>query len=350
MANGPITCAKRFIVAVVLNLATAFCAHSADKTLVLAAPLTDYPLIAAQMQAGAKAALPLEWSLQIVDTPCSDGQSGSLIPNIETHDPNAIVGLPCLSALQPTLEHFGPKNTPLVSINSRAAAASAVAVKNNWTLARIGPRENQDASAAASNVLQTWPKAKLAILDDGSVLSRTFADRMRAELEAKNAPPVLVVDFLNDPAIISNLVTRLTSSGVTHLFVAADLEATAAIATAAKAALPQLIIAGTETLLEQQTSVTLPIGTYALARASDLPVDVATKIKTNLADQFAEPDQTALDSFIATEIAITLSTNQSVTIFATTLGQMNLAADKFIDPVNYALLRFDGQSFVSVIP
>jgi branched-chain amino acid transport system substrate-binding protein len=318
------------------------------RNLVVAAPFADYPLTSAQMLAGAKAALANGWQIKPVEAGCDDNAGISALAAIEAARPTVIIGLPCIASLATVLQKFGPKGVPIITINSRAVGVAVDANKQGWPLLRIGPREHGDVEAAIGLIASDRAKAKIAVLDDGSTYGRDYADRLRTGLTEKSLSPVYVADFSAEQSSITAVINRLRSSATTHVLIIAEIFTAATLANAIRSELPNVTIAGPDTLLERDAELALPIGTKVIARAFDVPDTVVTKINASFADPFNAPIETAFDAFVAVEIASQMIANPTNRSFTTSLGELTGASDGFFDPAPYGWLTFDGANFVPV--
>jgi branched-chain amino acid transport system substrate-binding protein len=160
--------------------------------------------------------------------------------------------------------------------------------------------------------------------------------------------PLLVDGFEAQRESQQNLIERLVASGATHVFIASDRANIAQIAN--EAANKNLTIAGPETLRASDLDVPLPVGVLMAARNSELNASATAKIIAARQTQFATAEGYAADAYIAAEIAMAMKANPALRAFNTASGDMTIATDGFIEPVNFTLFRFDGTGFQQVTP
>lgn len=328
------------------SVITSFALAANAEVLVLAAPFSEYPALASQMLDGAKAATPANWDVKQVDAGCSLESAADIAGRITAEKPDAIVGLPCIESLTPVLGALGPLGVPIITIASRAEAPSKLAVKNQWQLLRIGPRENEEAAETAKLLVTLWQGNKVAILDDGTIFARDTAEALRNTFETAGTKPALVEGFQPQLENQKKLIDKIVSVGATHIFIAGDRANVAQIST--EAAGLSLTFAGPESLRANDLDYTLPAGILMVAQDKELNDATAAKIMNTRQTPFALAEGYSSDAFIAAEIAIALKANSTLRTFNTAMGQLVAADDGFVGPVKYALFRFDGTAFVKV--
>lgn len=316
------------------------------ETLIVAAPFTEFPILAAQMLDGATAALEKNWLVKPVDAGCTEASAGKVGDLIRAEKPDAVIGLPCIESLMPALDALGPIGVPVITVASRADAPSKLALKNKWLLYRTGPREREEGEAVASLIVRAWRDKPFAILDDGTIFSRDTAEAIRNSAETSGIKPVLMEGFQPQLESQKKLIDQLIAAGVSHVFIASDRANIAQIAT--EAAALNLTIAGPETLRANDVDYPLPAGVLMAARDSSLSLEATAKINAIRKTPFAIAEGYCLDAFIAAEIAIQLKAGNKLRTFDTAAGSMTLTGDGFIEPIKYALFRFDGNAFQKV--
>ena len=336
---------KRFALAGAFGL-IAFAANA--ETLVVAAPFDEFPELAAQMLDGAKAALGQTWDLKQVEAGCTETKAAGVAERILAEKPAAVIGLPCIESLVPALSALGPLGVPIISIGSRAGAPTKLALKNQWPFFRTGPRDLEDGEAIAKLIVAAWRNYPFAILDDGTVFAADIAAAIRGAAEVAGIKPVLSEGFQSQLESQKKLIDRLVAAGATHVFIASDRANIAQIAT--EAAGKNLTIAGPETLRASDLDYPLPAGVLMASRNSELSINAMAKINAIRQPLFSIAEGYAADSFIATEIAMKLEQSPALRAFETAAGAITIASDGFVQPVQYALFRFDGTTFERVGP
>ncbi|MGL4406501.1 MAG: ABC transporter substrate-binding protein [Notoacmeibacter sp.] len=318
------------------------------ETLVVAAPFTEFPILAAQMVDGAQSALSGNWVVKPIDAGCKDENVGVTIELIMAEKPDAIIGLPCIETLVPALKAFGPIGIPIVTIASQAIAPSNLAIENKWLLFRTGPREKAETQAISKLIVAQWANFRFAILDDGTIFSRDIAEAMRNEAETQGFKPVLVDGFQPQLENQRKLIEQIASSGATHVFLATDRANMAQIAK--EAASLNLTFAGPETLKANDLDFPLPAGVLMAARDLTLTKEAEAKIVAGRQTPFTTAEGYSADAFVAAELVMALKLDSSVKSFNSASGRLAIAADGFVDPVHFALYRFNGFEFQKVTP
>ena len=318
------------------------------ETLVVAAPFTEFPALAAQMLDGATAALTGYWIIKPVEAGCIEASAATIGELILAEKPDVVIGLPCIESLVPALKTLGPIGLPVITIASRADAPSKLALKNKWPLYRFGPRERKDSEAIAELIVSAWRDKPFAILDDGTIFARDTAEAIRNASETNSMKPLLVEGFQPQLESQKKLIGGLVSAGVTHVFIASDRANIAQIAT--EAAGLNLTVAGPETLRASDLDFPLPAGVLMAARDVSVHPNIIVKINSARKVPFALAEGYTLDAYVAAEVAIALKAIPSMRGFKTAFGEVTIAEDGFIEPVNYALFRFNGTTFEKAAP
>ena len=322
-----------------------FAAFARAETLVVAAPFNEFPALAAQMLDGATAALQGNWVAKPVDAGCTEANASAIADLILAEKPTAVIGLPCIESLTLALPSLGPAGVPVITIASRAKAPSTLALKNRWPLYRVGPREREEGEAIAKLIVEAWRDEPFAIIDDGTIFARDTAEAIRNAAETTGLKPVLVDGFQPQLESQKKLINRLISAGATHVFIASDRANIAQIAT--EAAGLNLKIAGPETLRANDLDYPLPAGVLMAGRAVALKPDAVSKINAARKTPFAFAEGYTADAYLAAETAMMIYANPILRVLS---GDLRIADDGFIEPVNYALFRFDGVAFQDIAP
>ena len=325
-----------------------FACSAKAETLVVAAPFSEFPALAAQMLDGATAGLGSGWAVKTVDAGCTEEKAKGVEDLILAEKPDAVVGLPCIESLAVALSALGPIGVPIITIASRADAPSKLAAKNKWRLYRTGPRENEEAEKIAALIVDDWKNVPFALLDDGTIFARDTAETIRNAAEEAGLKPVLVDGFQPQLESQQKLIDRLKASGATHVFIAGDRANIAQIANEATGS--GLVFAGPETLRAADLDFALPQGVLMAARDMPLNSEASAKIAAARAAEFAGAEGYAADAYVAAEIAMALKANGDQRSLQTAAGALTIAPDGFIEPVNFALFAYDGAAFQKVVP
>jgi branched-chain amino acid transport system substrate-binding protein len=316
--------------------------------LVVAAPFQDFPTLAAQMLDGATAALAGNWVVVPVEAGCSDESAKNTANLIIAEKPDAVIGLPCIESLKSALNALGPIGIPIITIASHADAPSKIAMANGWRLNRVGPRERDESMQIAKLIVDAWRNLPFAIIDDGTIFARDVAEAIRNEAEIAGVKPVLVDGFEPQLENQKKLIERLVASGATHVFIASDRANIAQIANEASAV--KLTIAGPETLLAADLDFPLAAGVLMAARDVSLSDKAKVKITSQRKNPFEFAEGYSADAYVAAEIAMALKIDPKMRSMATAFGPISIADDGFIEPVSFALFRYDGSAFQKVAP
>lgn len=90
--------------------------------------------------------------------------------------------------------------------------------EGGWNVFRICPRDDAQGSAAARMIVEKFPAAKVAILNDQSPASLALTAKLRDALVAANAPPILDEGYKPGAKDYGELVQRLRDSGATLVY------------------------------------------------------------------------------------------------------------------------------------
>lgn len=315
------------------------------KTLVVGAPFLEFPALAAQILDGATAAVTPQWTIKPINAGCNEANARNTLNLLATEKPDAIVGFPCMESLDAALKKFGPDGIPFVTVASRAKQPSTLANKNTWPLFRVGPREGGNNEAIAAALLQAWQGQSFAIINDGAVFSQDTALAVKNKAEALGVPPVFFDSFQPQLENQKALISKLISSGATHVFIASDRSNVAQIALELGS---NITVAGAENLLALDVDTPLPEGVLMVARDMSLDAAAIAKIAGARTTPFAKAEGYALDAYVATEIAMSLHQDPKQREFETASGLLIIESDGFALPASFALFRFDGLNFQKV--
>ncbi|MHB2264904.1 ABC transporter substrate-binding protein [Aliihoeflea sp. PC F10.4] len=324
---------------------------AAEGQIGLSVPLGDTsPLLAAQMEAGARAAAArLEADILVKDDGCTtEGGERSARAFVEAQV-NAVVGYLCTPAIEAALPILTQAGIPVIATGVRTDSLTDRRERTGWQVFRLGPRAAGEHEAASRYVVENWRETLFAIIDDGTIYGRELAEAIRNAAEQSSLSPVFVDTFRPQLDNQIGLVGRLRRSGATHVFVGGDREDIAIIARDAQGLDYDLEIAGGEAL-------------RAAPGETDLPDGVIMIAATRWADDAAQQSEISAERhgyFLPTEAAVEIvveATLQDGNLadaiatgsFETVLGQVTFDAKGDMQGNLYRVYRYDGSDFVAV--
>ncbi|MFZ1679419.1 MAG: ABC transporter substrate-binding protein, partial [Rhizobiaceae bacterium] len=225
---------RRFIPLVLsmLGIAAAAGLASAEPVIGVAAPLTGpMAVIGQQLADGARhAAIRGTVPIEIVDDACTPEGGKAAAETFLARKVAIVIGFACVEAVEAALPLLSASSIPVISPVIRAAHLTDGRKKSGHLFFRLAPRGDDEAAAMASMMKSRWTDRHFAILDDGTLASRDFAESFRLRMEEAGLKPALVESYR--PAIANQvgLVRRVARAGATHVLVSGDRDDVAVIA------------------------------------------------------------------------------------------------------------------------
>ena len=302
---------------------------------------------------------PRKIQLVMADDGCNDELGKLAAHNILAAKPDLVVGYLCNEPAYIAASKFRTAKLPILIAGAQSDRLIKDREHAEWRLWRISPGDSELAKKAGEIFSVKWQNRSFAIVDDGTVHGRTLADDFRAVMEEAGHKPQFNDTFRPTQSTQARLVRRLKKAGVTHVFVAADAEDIAMIATNANELGIALEIAGSQVLsilpfLPKDRHP--PAGLLALLQLDGSINRYATNLTAELQEKGIDPEPYVYRGYAAMQVAIDAVSNSTErTIanlnsktFSTVLGPVKFSPDGANQISPYALFKWQGDGFERV--
>ncbi|MEO1744922.1 MAG: ABC transporter substrate-binding protein [Pseudomonadota bacterium] len=219
-----------------------------------------------------------------LDTACDADTAASAARQAVSRGATHIIGLPCIDAFDAALPILAEANVKMTVIGLQAAD---VATREN--VRRVAPTLEQMTTLLADYLGQQWREVPFAVIDDGTLAGRQWAEQVTAKLSLQQMTPVYRDTFRPLLENQVGLVRRLERSGATHVLIGGDARDAAVIAADADRVGVPIDIAGGQTLVGSAEDGALPEGAVIVA-----PLPFETLAKRALASVLQPNDEEAL--------------------------------------------------------
>lgn len=327
------------------------------QTIGVAAPLSGASeMLGRQVEAGATLAAEANGvGLVVADDACSADGGAEAARKFAAAKVNVVVGFLCTEAIEAALPILKDAGIAVITPGVRTESLTDQRDKTGWPVFRLGPRGDDERSAAAAMVTKLWRDALFAIIDDGTIYGRELAETVRASAEQAALKPVFVDTFRPQLDNQIGLVGRLRKAGATHVFAGGDGADVAIMARDAGKLGADMTFAGGEALRAVEGNVPYATGTLMVAQPEW--AEVADRVAT---DAFTAagiiPEGYALPAYAAVEVAVAAGrlAGSAVTLpqalsgheFATAIGPIRFDEKGDLTQNPYRTWRFDGRRFV----
>jgi branched-chain amino acid transport system substrate-binding protein len=328
------------LAALCLALAGAAPTQAATSKIGLSLPITgSASLLAKQFLRGARLAVDTlapggEVELVVADDGC-DADIGELAEaDLRNAGVSIVTGLLCDAPAFAAAKAFHRKAVPVIVAGARSERLMKDAEKSNWNVWRMAPSDSDAARAATNALSQRWAKRPWALVDDGTVYGRTFADDFRNRMEEAGLPPQFTDTYRPARSNQISLIHRLQRSGVSAAFIAGAPEDFAIIAGNAKEKGLDLELAGGPPLdllpwIEQASLV--PDGALAVITPDPSSLPTAKDLTLVLEKRGIEPEPYVYLGYAALQLALAArrgdpaETTRALenTVFHTVLGNVD---------------------------
>ncbi len=338
-----------------LGVAVAASPASAEPVIGVAAPLSGpMAVIGRQLADGARhAALRGAVPIEIVDDACTPDGGKAAAEEFLARKVAIVIGFACVEAAEAALPLLSASSIPVISPVIRAAHLTDRRRKSGYLFYRLAPRGDDEAAAMAAIMKTRWTDRHFAILDDGTLASRDFAESFRLRMEEAGLKPALIDSYR--PAIANQvgLVRRVARSGATHVLVSGDRDDVAVIARDARENANEIVeVAAGEALRAAPGEV--PLGTNVMMVATPVWADFASALAGELRGGGIEPDGYVIPSFAAYGMAAEALRDSPANpaagleghAFATALGTVSFDADGNWTAPPFVVFRYDDGAFV----
>lgn len=355
--------ALSIIIGVVATLACAMPATADGRKLAVVAP-TDgpYAILGAQVLAGARMAAEARSDTVVpIAEACDEAADGAVDTAILAAGVDAAVGFLCTDALSAALPALAEAGIPAITVSVRAGVLMEDALKKDWPLFRLAPAPGAEAEKAVEVITRDWAAEPFALIDDGTIHARELTEAIRLKLEELGLKPAFVDTFRPAQEQQLALVRRLSSTGVTRVFIGGDRTDTAIIARDAKAEGFALRFLGGEALMGADQPVALPDGVRAIALPPYDRLPAADAVVKAFAEDEIVAEGYVLPAHAAATIAlsaveITGREERPITEtilkgrFDTVIGPVRFGASHELAENPYRLLEWRSGAFVPVDP
>ncbi len=341
------------------SLSVASVAHSA--TIAVVAPQSGpYEILGSQIRQGVKAAAAkVGLDVMEIHESCEDGSGGAIADGLVASKVSVVVGFLCTETLADALPTLKGAAIPAITLSSRAPIVMEDSLKRGWPLFRMAASETAESSAIADVMLRDWKGLPFALLDDGTIYSRELVDRVRARLEEAGLKPTFTDTLRPSQEQQISLVRRLSRTGVTHVFAAAERNDVSIIARDATAEKISLVMLGGDALRAANTPVPLQPGVLAMALPDYATLPSANEAVQQLRTAHIEPDGYVLPAYAATQLsaqALEMAAEQSKptpaimigNTFTTVIGPITFTDRHELQDNPYRLQRWTGTEFTPV--
>lgn len=324
----------------------------------MAAPLSGpSAILGKQIEAGAGLAAKANGiELRIADDACTADGGAAAAREFAQAKVAVVVGFLCTEAIEAALPILKDAGIPVIAVGVRTESLTDRRAKTGWPVFRLGPRGDDERSAAAAILTRLWRDRLFAIIDDGTIYGREIAETFRAAAEQAALKPVFVDTFRPQLDNQIGLVGRLKKAGAAYVFAGGDADDIAIMSRDSRQLDAGIVFAGGETLRAPAGDVPLAAGTLMIA----LPewADIADK---KALGEFAAanviPEGYALPAYAALEVAkaagmqaessgVKLTDALTGRNFTTAIGPVGFDEKGDLTQNPYRAFRFDGTRFV----
>ncbi|KQZ13142.1 amino acid-binding protein [Mesorhizobium sp. Root554] len=326
-------------------------------TVGVAAPLSgSSALLGTQVKDGAAlSAKSAGVEIRTVDDSCTAAGGEKAARDLIGAKVDIVIGFLCTDAIEAALPLFKDARIPVITVGVRADSLTDRRAKTGWPVFRLGPRGDDERTAAASILTRQWRERLFAIVDDGTIYGREMAESFRAAAEQAALKPVFVDTFRPGMDNQVGLVGRLKKAGATHVFVGGDRDDLAIMSRDAETLEAGMTFAGGETLRAPEGEVPLATGTLMVAEPEWADSADKTALDAFSAAQII-PEGYALPAYAAVEIARQaneaakasgrpLAEELALQAFRTAIGPVKFDEKGDLAKSPYRLFRFDGTRF-----
>jgi branched-chain amino acid transport system substrate-binding protein len=329
-------------------------------TVGVAAPLSgpDEPLGRQVSQGAGIAAKSLGVEIVTADDACTAEGGAAAARGFADAKVGVVVGFLCTDAIEAAMPILKEAGIPVVTVGVRAESLTDRRAKTGWPVWRLGPRGDDERSAAAALLTKLWRDDLFAIVDDGTIYGRELAETVRNAAEQAALKPVFLDTYRPDSDNQIGLVGRLKRAGATRVFAGGDGDDVAIMGRDAGQLEAGITFAGGEALRAAPGDVPYAEGTLMIAQP-----EWADEADAKTLDDFAAaqiiPEGYALPAYAAIEVAWSASaraakdgkpigaelTEQD---FVTAIGPVRFDDKGDLKKNPYRVFRFSGGKFAAL--
>jgi branched-chain amino acid transport system substrate-binding protein len=273
-----------------------------------------------------------------VDDACDSDQAEAAAQQIISKPPAVVIGHSCSSCSIRAAPLYAKAHILQITPASTNPTLTEMGID---TVFRMLGRDDNQGRTIARRLATTWPRGRIAVLDDGSLYGKGLAGMVRSELESHDIRPLVDESFPSGVQSYHGIVRRMADAKIEAVVIAAyDLDTAVIAREIAAAKLPIAILGGDALIAPSFWEAAGEAGETVLFTYSpnplDLPagkalVELAHRRGTELGSQavltyasvqvWAEAVRQA-DSFDTAQVATALHSGQ----FTTVIGQLRFDA------------------------
>jgi branched-chain amino acid transport system substrate-binding protein len=338
-----------------------FAGTASAATIGVVAPQSGaYEMLGLQIRQGVKiAAAKAGLDVMEIHESCEEGSGGAIADGLVAAKVSVVVGFLCTETLQDALPTLKNAAIPAITLSSRASGLMEDTLKRGLPLFRLGPSDAAESDAAIEVMLRDWKGHSFGLIDDGTIYSRELVDRIRTRLEESGLKPTFTDTMRPSQEQQVALVRRLSRTGITHAFIAAERNDVATIARDVAAEKTTLTIMSGDTMRAANNPVALQPGVLAITTPDYAALPSAAEAVKELRAANVEPEGYVLPAFAATQITAKLNelveaqdkpapTLMIGTPFDTAIGQITFTDRHELQVNPYRLQQWNGTAFVPV--
>lgn len=296
-------------------------------------------VLASQFLEGARLAVDMlapggEVELVVADDGCDEDIGELAAADLRNAGVSIVTGLLCAGPAFAAARAFHSSAIPVVVAGARSERLIKDAERNEWNVWRIAPSDADAARAASAVLSRRWTARPWALVDDGTVFGRTFADEFRALMEAGGLPPQFTDAYRPAQVNQIGLLRRLQRAGVSAAFIAGAPEDFAVIAGGMKEAGVEIELAGGPSLdllpwIEQASLV--PDGALAAVAADPSSLPSAKDLTLVLEKRGIDPEPHVYLGYAALQLVLAARRDEpgataralGDTVFHTVIGNVD---------------------------
>ena len=187
-------------------------------------------------------------ALKFADDGCDPRKAVDVATGFATDKVKAVIGHYCSGASIPASKVY--QKAGIVQI-SPASTHPRFTDEGGWNVVRLVPRDDAQADAAATLVLDKFAGRKIAVVSDQSPGFSALAARFRAALQARGVTPAAVESFKAGTKDFTELAGRLNAAGTELVYLAGSYVEGGLIVRALRAAGSQAQIVSGDSLVTE---------------------------------------------------------------------------------------------------
>ncbi|WP_158284761.1 ABC transporter substrate-binding protein [Oricola cellulosilytica] len=295
------------VCALLLAAAPAPAQESATPVIGIAGPLSGYfTVLGEQIEAGVKAAVAKRDDIKTrtSDDGCSAEGGERSARDLADARVAVVVGYPCIEAFDAAMPILAEAGIPVMAVGIQAEGITQDSAPDAARILRFGPKSSDEAEALADYLKERWRAVNFAIIDDGTLYGRQFAEAVRFLLEEDNLQPVFTDNYRPQLENQMGLVRRLQRSGATHVLIGGDAYDAAVIADNAATIDVPLTLAGGSALVAAPENGRLVDGTIVAAQPDYAVREPAAELRRRTEGSGIPQIGYIAPAYAATEVAL----------------------------------------------